>query len=86
VESRFKGFGTDSHQSSEGGHAATLRGYNDIVKGLNGYIQYWTAEGQRNVTGLYKYQYAYCIEYWSRVWDALLNPEMEACNTLFMGF
>jgi hypothetical protein len=63
-----------------------MKGHDDIVKGLNGYIQYWTAEGQKDVTGLYKYQYAHCIEYWSRVRDALLNPEMEACDTLFMGF
>jgi hypothetical protein len=61
-----------------------MKGHDDIVKGLNGYIQYWTAEGQSDVTGLYKYQYAHCIEYWSRVWDALLNPEMVACNTLFI--
>jgi hypothetical protein len=43
-------------------------------------------EGQRDVIGLYKYQYAHCIVYWSCVWDALLNPEMEACDILFMGF
>jgi hypothetical protein len=63
-----------------------MKGHDDIVKGLNGYIQYWRAEGQNDVIGLYKYQYAHCLEYWSRVRDALLNPEMEACDTLFMGF
>jgi hypothetical protein len=34
-----------------------MKGYIDIVRGLNGYTQYWIAEGQRDVTGLYKYQY-----------------------------
>jgi hypothetical protein len=63
-----------------------MKGHDDILKGLNGYIQYWIAEGQKDVTGLYKYQYAHCIEYWSRIWDALLNPEMEACDILFLGF
>jgi hypothetical protein len=52
-----------------------IKGHDDIVRGLNGYIQYWTAEWQRDVTGLYKYQYAHCIEYWSRV----------RYDTLFMG-
>jgi hypothetical protein len=63
-----------------------MKGHNDIVRGLSGYIKYWTVEGQRDVTGLYKYQYAHCIESWSRVRDAFLNPEMEACEILFMGF
>jgi hypothetical protein len=63
-----------------------MKGHDDIVKGLNGYIQYWTLEGQRDVTGVYKSQYGQCIEYWSGVRDALLNPDMEACDTLFLGF
>jgi hypothetical protein len=50
-----------------------MKGHDDIVRGLDGYIQYWTAEGQRDVTSLYKYQYVYCIEYWSRVQDALFE-------------
>jgi hypothetical protein len=63
-----------------------MKGHDDIVKGLNGYIQYWTLEGQRDATGVYKSQYGQCIEYWSGVRDALLNPDMEACDTLFLGF
>ena len=63
-----------------------MKGHDDIVKGLNGYIQYSIAEGQKDVTGLYKYKYAHCIEYWSCDWDGILNPEMAACDTLFMGF
>ena len=40
-----------------------MKGHDDIVKGLNGYIQYWVMEGQKNVTSLYKYQYVQCIQY-----------------------
>jgi hypothetical protein len=32
-----------------------MKGHDDIVRGLNGYIQYWTTKGQRDVPGLYKY-------------------------------
>jgi hypothetical protein len=32
-----------------------MKEYNDIIRGLDGYIQYWTAEGQRDITSLYKY-------------------------------
>jgi hypothetical protein len=63
-----------------------MKRHDDVVKGLNGYIQYWTLEWQRDIIGMYKYQYGHCIEYWSCVRDALLNPDMEACDTLFLGF
>jgi hypothetical protein len=29
-----------------------MKGYDDVVKGLNGYIQYWTLEGQRDIIGV----------------------------------
>jgi hypothetical protein len=63
-----------------------IKRHDKVVKGLKGYIQYWTLEGQKDVTCVYKYQYRHCIEYWSGVRDILLNPEMEACDILFLGF
>jgi hypothetical protein len=63
-----------------------MKGHDDILKGINGFISHWTKEGQADVTGLYKYRYTYCVEYWSRIRDALRELEMEACDILFMGF
>jgi hypothetical protein len=63
-----------------------MKCHNEIVKGITGFIQHWEEERNANVTGLYRHRYAHCVNYWTRVRDALLEPEMEACDTLFMGF
>jgi hypothetical protein len=63
-----------------------MKCHDEIVRGITGFIQHWQEEGDADVTGLYRHCFQHYVEYWARVRDALLQPEMEACDTLFMGF
>jgi hypothetical protein len=63
-----------------------MKYHDKIMRGITGFIQHWQEERDVDVTGLYRHHFQHCIEYWARVRDALLQPEMEACDTLFMGF
>jgi hypothetical protein len=63
-----------------------MKGHDEVVKGLNVFIEHWKKIGEADVTGMYSGHYAHCVQYRSNLKDALIEPEMEGCDTLFMGF
>jgi hypothetical protein len=63
-----------------------MRGQEEIVKGLKGFIQHWKSVGDADVTGEYTRKHAYLVQYWNRVKDALQEPQTEAMDVLRMGF
>lgn len=63
-----------------------MRGQDDIVRGIKGFIQHWKTIGDADKSGEYTRKYAHVVEYWSRVNEALKEPEMEAVDVLCMGF
>ena len=64
----------------------TMKGHAEILKGIKGFIQYWENVGAADVTGEYTRQHAHIVQYWTRVENALQDPEMEAVDVLCMGF
>lgn len=63
-----------------------MRGQEEIVKGIKGFIQHWKSVGDADGTGEYTRKHAHLVQYWSRVKEALEEPEMEAVDVLCMGF
>ena len=64
----------------------TMKGHAEVLKGIKGFIQYWKDVGATDSTGEYMRQHAHLVQYWTRVEDALQDPQMEAVDVLCMGF
>ena len=63
----------------------TMKGHAEILKIIKGFIQYWKNVDAADVTGEYTRQHAHLVQYWTRIENALQDPEMEAVDVLCMG-
>uniref|UniRef100_A9U6H3 Predicted protein n=1 Tax=Physcomitrium patens TaxID=3218 RepID=A9U6H3_PHYPA len=63
----------------------TMRGVEDIEKGILGFVKYWEDLCNVDVTGEYRRRYEHLVVYWRNVKDALHEPIIP-CNVLREGF
>uniref|UniRef100_A9U683 Predicted protein n=1 Tax=Physcomitrium patens TaxID=3218 RepID=A9U683_PHYPA len=63
----------------------TMRGVEDIEKGISGFVKYWEDLCNVDVTGEYRRRYEHLVVYWRNVKDALHEPIIP-CNVLREGF
>nr|PNR49411.1 hypothetical protein PHYPA_011307 [Physcomitrium patens] len=63
----------------------TIRGVEDIEKGISGFVKYWEDLYNVDVTGEYRRRYEHLVVYWRNVKDALHEPIIP-CNVLREGF
>nr|PNR31019.1 hypothetical protein PHYPA_027335 [Physcomitrium patens] len=63
----------------------TMRGVEDIEKGISGFVKYWEDLCNVDVIGEYRRRYEHLVVYWRNVKDALHEPIIP-CNVLREGF
>nr|PNR26858.1 hypothetical protein PHYPA_030339 [Physcomitrium patens] len=63
----------------------TMRGVEDIEKGISGFVKYWEDLCNVDVTGEYRRRYEHLVVYWHNVKDALHEPIIP-CNILREDF
>ena len=63
----------------------TMRGVEDIERGVSGFVKYWEDLCNVDVTGEYQRRYEHLVQYWHGVKEALYEP-ITPCNVLREGF
>ena len=63
----------------------TMRGVEDIERGISGFVKYWKDLYNVDVTGEYRRRYEHLVQYWRGVKEALYEP-FTPCNVLREGF
>ena len=63
----------------------TMRGVEDIERGISGFVKYWEDFCNVDVTGEYQRRYEHLVQYWRGVKEALYEP-ITPCNVLREGF
>ena len=63
----------------------TMRGVEDIERGISGFVKYWEDLCNVDVTEEYRRRYEHLVHYWRGVKEALYEP-ITPCNVLREGF
>ena len=63
----------------------TMRGVEDIERGISGFVKYWEDLCNVDVTREYRRRYEHLVQYWHGVKEALYEPT-SPCNVLREGF
>ena len=63
----------------------TMRGVEDIERGISGFVKYWEDLCNVDVTGEYRRRYEHLVQYWRDLKEALYEP-ITPCNVLREGF
>ena len=63
----------------------TMRGVENIERGISGFVKYWEDLCNVDVTGEYRRRYEHLVQYWRGVKEALYKPT-SPCNVLREGF
>ena len=63
----------------------TMRGVEDIERGISGFVKYWEDLCNVDVTREYRRGYEHLVQYWSGMKEALYEPT-NPCNVLREGF
>ena len=62
-----------------------MKGADDILKGISGFVRYWENLCNQDRTGEYRRRYEHVVHYWQGVKVALLEP-LPSCSVLKDGF
>ena len=62
-----------------------MKGLEDIVKGVSGFVKYWDNLYNTDVTGEYQRRYEHLVKYWRGMKVALMEP-LPTFPTLRDGF